>query len=79
MLPEAQASQRGVLPSMLRASTSWGGRNGVRVGGSPHGRVLLTHVHLCKDPHWHSFSGVSQGAVAGKGIQDKGSQAGSAS
>lgn len=27
MLPEAQASQSGVLPSMFRASTSWAGRD----------------------------------------------------
>lgn len=52
MLPEAQASHRGVLPSMLRASTSWEGRNACQGRGETHvSRSLpLMHFHLCKGP-----------------------------
>lgn len=56
MLPEAQASHRGVLPSMLRASTLWEEETSVRasvgVGGGTHvtRSLPLMHSHLCKGP-----------------------------
>lgn len=73
MLPEAQASHRGVLPSMLRASTLWEEETSVRAsvgvgGGDPRDPLSPPDAQSSLQRPFLEAP-VSQRAAPGKGVQ----------